>query len=207
MDWEGFAPIVSPTGAHPIQQVSWYDALMFCNWLSWKEGHRSRYEKTGQKKKVQISPVVEVECDEWRLVDGADGYHLPTESQWEYACRAGTTTGFAFGEEASRLSRYGVYSSDRAEPVGGKLCNGWGLFDMHGNVWEWCQDWYGDYANGDVHNPVGSDNGSQRVPRGGCWDSTAWHCQSANRNKFEPSNQSLHLGFRVARASSVEPGK
>jgi serine/threonine protein kinase/formylglycine-generating enzyme required for sulfatase activity len=205
-NWIGADANISTTGAHPVQQASWYHAVMFCNWLSWKEGRRSCYEKTGQKEKFKdYQNNKEVEYDEWKLVDGADGYRLPTEAQWEYACRAGTTTEFAFGDEESRLSRYGVYRSDRTESVGGKLCNGWGLFDMHGNVWEWCQDWYEAYPTGDVHDPGGPAKGSGRVYRGGSWSSTAGLCRSANRLGNEPSLRHGILGLRVARGPSAEP--
>jgi formylglycine-generating enzyme required for sulfatase activity len=123
------------------------------------------------------------------LIPGANGYRLPTEDEWEYACRARTTTAFSFGGDEDLLDRYGIYArnqrNDGAHPVGSKLCNAWGLFDMHGNVREWCQDWY--------------EEGANRVYRGGSWDSAASGCQSAFRFGCQPNyHLGDDLGFRVA---------
>ena len=122
-----------------MQQVSWFQAVAFCNWLSHCEGLTPCYRlsKTG----------TDVEKD-WKcdLNRQASGYRLPSEAQWEYACRAVSQTQYAFGDDEGLLAEYGYYDSNsksRTWPAGGKLPNGWGLFDMHGNVWEWCQDWYG----------------------------------------------------------------
>jgi formylglycine-generating enzyme required for sulfatase activity len=137
-----------------------------------------------------------------------DGYHytLPTEAQWEYACRAGTTTRFYYGDDAgfNQLWRYAWYddsSSSKTRPVGGKLPNGWGLYDMHGNVHEWCLDWYGDYQGGSVSDPQGPQSGTFRVRRGGGWEYIAGRCRSANRDGNSPSITHDYLGFRVALSS------
>jgi formylglycine-generating enzyme len=135
----------------------------------------------------------------------------PTEAQWEYACRAGTTTPFHFGETISTdqanydgnypygKGKKGIYRK-KTTPVGSFPANAWGLFDMHGNVWEWCADWYGPYPRGDVTNPVGPPGGSARVDRGGSWDSGAWGCRAALRDRDGPGHRFSLLGFRLARS-------
>jgi formylglycine-generating enzyme required for sulfatase activity len=131
-------------------------------------------------------------------------YALPTEAEWEYACRAGTTTRFSFGDdpEYSQLGDYGWFSgnsSNRTHDVGGKLANPWGLYDMHGNVWEWCQDWYGNYSGGNEVDPVGPLQGSIRVLRGGSWvNSNPGVCRSANRYRVSADGSNEYFGFRVA---------
>ena len=127
------------------------------------------------------------------LNPAANGFRLPTEDQWEYACRASTTTAFSFGDDEEMLDRYAVFvknAKQGAGKVGFKLCNAWGLFDMHGNVWEWCQDWY--------------TGGTDRVDRGGSWDFPAARCQSASCSGARPNFRSDYLGFRVAAAVSSE---
>ena len=132
---------------------------------------------------------------------------MPTEAQWEFACRSGTATRFCYGEDESSflLKDYAWFDDnadevgeDYAHPVGVKKPNAWGLYDMHGNVWEWCQDWYGGYPTGSVTDPAGSRTGGHRVHRGGGWNSSAWLCRSANRNGLGPTFRDDDLGFRVA---------
>ena len=122
---------------------------------------------------------------------------LPTEAEWEYACRAGTTTPFHFGETISTdqanydgnftygNGKKGVYR-EKTTPVGSFPANAWGLYDMHGNVWQWCQDWYGDYPQKDVVDPQGPEKGEVRVLRGGSWISDPQYCRSAFRYWFDP---------------------
>ena len=122
-------------------------------------------------------------------------YRLPTEAEWEYACRAGTTTAYYFGDDASELSDYGWWGGfigngnakdeQYAHRVGQKKPNAWGLYDMHGNVWEWCSDWYGEYSGGSVTDPTGADTGSDRVNRGGGWYGFPRSARSANRSGSE----------------------
>jgi sulfatase modifying factor 1 len=135
-------------------------------------------------------------------------YRLPTEAEWEYACRAGTTTPFHFGDtistdQANYNGNYiygngkkGVYRK-RTNPVGSFPANAWGLQDMHGNVWEWCQDWFGDYPQNDVVDPQGADVGQHRVLRGGSWSSSPGNCRSAFRDGVEPGFRSGYCGLRV----------
>ena len=134
------------------------------------------------------------------------GARLPTEAEWECACRAGTTTAYSFGDNAAQLGDYAWYRKNTqdignryAHEIGQKRANAWGLNDMHGNVWEWCQDWYDYYPSGNVTNPTGpSSSGSKRVKRGGSWNNYPRFCRSANRNYFTPGCRYDFLGFRLA---------
>jgi formylglycine-generating enzyme required for sulfatase activity len=135
---------------------------------------------------------------------GGGKFSLPTEAQWEYACRAGSTTRYCYGDDETQLGEYAWYeeNSDRkTHPVGEKTPNAGGLYDMHGNVWEWCQDWYdqGYYANSPTDDPTGPAGGSIRVNRGGSWSLTARNCRSAIRFRFSPGHRVIILGFRVSR--------
>ncbi|SER13119.1 Sulfatase-modifying factor enzyme 1 [Nitrosomonas sp. Nm51] len=134
---------------------------------------------------------------------------LPTEVQWEYACRAGTTTPFCWGDQIdSSLVNYdgnypysdGQRDEFREQTVDVKAlpCNDWGLYQMHGNVREWCQDWFGGYPSGPVTDPQGPDTGHDRVLRGGSWILHGMHCRSASRS-FDPSYRRYNTGFRLAR--------
>jgi len=145
--------------------------------------------------------------------EGTNTYRLPTEAEWEYACRAGSKTAFAdgditvtgFGAEPS-LDRMGWYfdnADNRTHCVAQKNPNVWGLYDMHGNVWEWCQDWYGDYSSGAVIGPKGPSSGMHRVGRGGSWYFSAGFCRSANRTNLRMANRSNYLGFRLARTLNM----
>jgi len=161
---------------NPVEQVIWNDAVEFCRKLSDLPSEKSR----------------------------GYVYRLPTEAEWEYACRAGTTTTYSFGDSESELGDYGWYdknSGKTTHPVGSKKPNGWGLYDMHGNVWEWCQDWYGSYPSGSTTDPTGAASGSSRVRRGGSWLSYSVLCRSASRSRGTPGIRSIILGFRVLRSS------
>jgi formylglycine-generating enzyme required for sulfatase activity len=160
----------------PVEQVSWDDALEFCHRLTERE----------------------------RLAGGLpEGYEysLPTEAQWEFACRAGTT-----GDYAGDLAATAWYlnnSGNTTHRVAQKQANLWGLYDMHGNVWEWCKDWYGDYPVGSATDPTGPSLGTLRVYRGGGLYSNARDCRSPNRYGLAPGFRGLRLGFRVALAPQV----
>jgi len=161
---------------NPVEKVSWDDAVEFCRKLS---------AMPAEKKAGYV-------------------YRLPTEAEWEYACRAGTKTTYSFGDSDSELGDYAWYnenSGNTTHPVGGKKPNPWGLYDMRGNVWEWCQDWYGDYPSGSVTDPTGSASGSSRVYRGGSWLYNSDYCRSAIRFGDPPDRRDYNLGFRVLRSS------
>jgi formylglycine-generating enzyme required for sulfatase activity len=175
---------------NPVESVSWDEAVAFCQALS---------RKTGKT------------------------VSLPTEAQWEYACRAGTKTRFGFGDKDEDLCKYGNYCDksntndlswqdkdhndgfDKTAPVGSLKANDWGLYDMHGNVWEWCSDWYADsYANAKNQDPQGPDSGTQRVLRGGCWNLYPRCCRSAIRLRLNPDYRFFGNGFRVVVLSGVD---
>ena len=167
-------------GQNPVEQVSWNDAVEFCRKLS---------ALPAEKKAGYV-------------------YRLPTEAEWEYACRAGTTTKYSFGDSESELGAYAWYAKNSGKnsgktthPVGGKKSNPWELYGMHGNVCEWCQDWYGKYPSGSTTDPTGAASGSYRVNRGGSWSLTSGLCQSAYRHGYAPGRRYHFLGFRVLRSS------
>jgi formylglycine-generating enzyme required for sulfatase activity len=157
--------------ANPVDKVSWFDAMDFCKKLS---------ERTRQV------------------------FRLPTEAEWEYACRAGTTTRFSFGDSESDLGDYAWHkgnSGEKTHPVAQKKPNAWGLYDMHGNVWEWCADWYGSYTAGPLTDPQGAASGSLRVLRGGSWrggDTVGFRCAYRD-GSGHPANRGNYYGFRCAR--------
>ena len=193
--WRGASQFSEFSSAHPVQQVSWHEAVMFCNWLSWREGLAPCYKLTPPSEGGNATePAYDVE-----IIGGARGFRLPFEAEWEYACRAGTTTHFSCGDEAAMLDRYVVVaaSSQQTKEVGSRMCNAWGLHDMHGNVWEWCWDWLAEYSEGDVEDPRGPSQGSSRVLRGGGWLSTAGRCDASARNRLSPSLRYHDVGFRV----------
>jgi formylglycine-generating enzyme required for sulfatase activity len=189
-------PGFDQTDEHPVVNVSWNDARAFCDWLSQKEGRK---------------------------------YRLPTEAEWEYSCRAKTTTRFYSGDDEESLRRVANIADkslkrawdypkvqawtdwfDRVSwdddypftaPVGKFAQNGFGLYDMHGNVWQWCEDWYDKdyYKNSPARDPQGPDAGSFRVIRGGSFGGMPRDCRAADRSRYEPADRSYHLGFRVVR--------
>ncbi len=133
--------------------------------------------------------------------EGHRRYRLPTEAEWEYAARAGTTTSYSFGNDRGQLGRYAWFGEDFAtgapHPVGGKLPNPWGLHDVHGNVWEWVQDNYGRYDAAAVTDPKGPASGSGKVVRGGSWHVTAGGWRSAHRKEYAADYRGISIGFRV----------
>ena len=159
-----------------VENVSWDDAVEFCKKLS---------DLPEEKKAGRL-------------------YRLPTEAEWEYACRAGSKTAYSFDDEEGLLPEYGWFkrnSADRTHTVGLLEPNAWGLYDMHGNVWEWCSDRHGKYPKGAVSDPTGPKDGTDRVIRGGYWNADAAGCRSAYRYGSIPSYRYDGRGFRLALSS------
>jgi formylglycine-generating enzyme required for sulfatase activity len=160
------------TDREPVVCVSWNDAQAFIAWLNAKEGTKA--------------------------------YRLPTEAEWEYACRAGSEAAYGFGDDPNLLVLYAwteATSGGRTHPVGLKKANAWGLFDMHGHVWQWCQDWFDEKTYGAtlVKDPTGAATGQIRVMRGGSWYSHADRCRAAFRGGNAPTSRFSFVGFRVVK--------
>ena len=153
--------------------------------------------------KLPVTDVSWEDCQEFIKKLNAktnDGYRLPTESEWEYACRAGTTTAYSFRDEITpKDANYGDSNIDKAVAVGSYKPNAFGLYDMHGNVWEWCEDWYGDYPAGAVTDPKGAARGEYRVLRGGSFSNDVSVARSSFRYLVTPTFRYLYYGFRLAR--------
>ena len=178
----------------PVEQVSWHDSVKFCNKLSEREGLKPAYRISGES----------VTWDK-----SADGYRLPTEAEWEYACRAGSKTRYSWGDEDPVCEpgrKNGARFDDNQKcddigpaPVKTYSSNAWGLYDMHGNVWEWCWDWYGGYPSNPLTDPAGAAWSSTRIFRGGSWDYYAGFCRSACRYSDVPGTRDIYIGLRLLR--------
>ncbi len=171
----------------PVEQVSWIDAVKFCNKLSEQSG---------------LKPYYDIKREEVALA-GGNGYRLPTEAEWEYACRAGTSTLYPFGDDPRALGEHAWHienSGKATQPVGQKRASPWGLHDLMGNVWEWCGDWYdvAYFGSSPAADPPGARRTAHRVIRGGAWECFAGFCRPAFRGKWAPRDRGDFLGFRVA---------
>ena len=194
----------------PVDDVSWFDAVAFANALSRESGLPCCYELIGTNERA---PGTGFELDEARL-NGLDlpGYRLPTEAEWEYAARAGAPTPFSTGSSlTTKQANYDgrgpltgnpktVYRG-KTMPVRSFYPNRWGLYQVHGNVYEWVWDWDADYPEGQATDPTGPDRGSNRIVRGGSWHSSANHCRSANRFREAPASRIGYIGFRLVRTA------
>lgn len=159
---------------NPVENVSWYDAIRFCNLLSKREGLKECYS-------------ISINGEDFIFNDESDGYRLPTEAEWEYSCRAGTTD-VIYGE-IDKIAWYKENSNGKTQEVGKKEPNAWGLYDMLGNVWEWCWDVYDEKVYG-----------SYRIFRGGGWSDTARGCLASNRRRSHPTFYIDDLGLRLAKS-------
>jgi sulfatase modifying factor 1 len=170
---------------NPVEQVRWSDAVKYCNARSLKEG---------------LLPCYDLQT--WQCNFDANGYRLPTEAEWEYACRAGTATMYFFGNDSSKLTDYAWLdenSGGKPHPVGQKPPNPWGLYDMCGNVWEWCNDFYkvDYYQQSPEENPRGPDAGETKVVRGGAWKFSADSCSSGYRYNEAPGYSDVCFGYDI----------
>jgi len=160
----------------PVEKLSWFDAVAYCEKLTKQE------QQVGH-----LPPNYE--------------YRLPSEAEWEYACRAGTTNLFSFGDTVTEADQY-AWTMENSEVtthrIGQKRPNPWGLYDMHGNVWEWCSDWFAPYPAMALTNPAGPTNSKFKVFRGGGWNQAIEFARSRNRFMMSPSNGIHFVGFRIA---------
>jgi formylglycine-generating enzyme required for sulfatase activity len=195
----------SPSSDCPVVGVTWYEAVAYCNWLSEQQGIPKEQLCYLPNEAGRYEAGMKMAPDYLQRT----GYRLPTEAEWEYACRAGAETAYSFGEPEDLFGKYAWYSGNspsRSRPAGQLRPNDQGLFDMHGNAWEWTQDAYKAYGNPDGRE-VTSDkedtsdinNQNSRVLRGGSFDSRASSGHSAYRRKLVPADRSYYLGFRLAR--------
>ena len=177
---------------NPVESVTWFKAVEYCNLRSIQEGLTPCYDTS-----------------EWTCDFAANGYRLPTEAEWEYAARGASNNPdylYSGSDDVDSVAVYwGVNEEHETKPIGSKLPNKLGIYDMSGNVFEWCYDWYADYSNEAQLNPTGPNTGSKRVVRGGCWGNSQTYCRLSNRSSFVPSLNPFddhYFGFRLVRSGN-----
>jgi formylglycine-generating enzyme required for sulfatase activity len=196
-------------GNRPVESVSWYDAIVFCNKLSMAENLSPAYSMSDSTNPADWGsvPVDYNITSTWNvvtIVSGSTGYRLPTEAQWEYAAKGGAGSpgnySYSGSNTAEEVAWFNGNSNSMTYEVGKKLPNGLGLYDMNGNVWEWCWDWYAEYPSEAQIDPTGAAYGTWRVARGGSWLSNASIARSASRYiYYHPYFRNFYIGFRLVR--------
>lgn len=172
----------------PVENVTWFDAVAYCNKLSQREGREPCYEIAGEKVT-------------WPKGIACQGYRLPTEAEWEYAARAEGATSYAGSDKVDEVAWYDKNAKDTTHPVAGLKPNPWGLYDLSGNVWEWVWDWYAPYDARPQTDPIGPlQDGSLRVSRGGSWANGAQRVRVATRGGDAPGSRLQYQGFRLSRS-------
>ena len=197
----------------PVETVSWYDAIAYCNKLSIIDGLQPCYSVKVSETEVdwenlKYENIPTNNTADWNAAVcdfSRNGYRLPTEAEWEYAARGGIAdtdkavwAGTTIKSELTNYAWYTGNSDKRTHEVKKKKANGYGLYDMSGNVWEWCWDWYGSYAGEDATDPTGAESGTNRIIRGG-WYSGVSICRASNRGYTSPDGRGGGLGFRLVR--------
>ncbi|MEL6134342.1 MAG: SUMF1/EgtB/PvdO family nonheme iron enzyme [Bacteroidota bacterium] len=204
--WEavmGSNPSKFKGAMRPVERVNWYEAVVFCNQLSIAQGLSPAYLIDQQSQDPQNENTYDEMKWTVKRIVGANGYRLPTEAEWEYAARGGEkaqTYQYAGSPDLNQVGWYDENSHDETQVVGQKRPNRLGLYDLSGNVYEWCWDWYVAYPEQSQIDPTGPQGGSGRVLRGGSWYDYADSCRVANRDRFfNPDSRHLLIGFRLAR--------
>ena len=203
-EWNWKSPGFTQTDKHPVTVISWYDAVLYCNWLSRQEDLTPVY--TINKSKEDPNNNSEYDAFKWSVSCNwtANGYRLPTEAEWEFAARGGNKSkGYRYSgsDDIDAVAWYVDNSGLSTHTVGTKSPNELGIHDMSGNVMEWCWDWYGDYPEGRSPDPIGACAGSDRVLRGGSWHFNGFYCRVANRRNDDPDGRNSNYGLRVLRAT------
>ncbi|GAA1414312.1 nSTAND1 domain-containing NTPase [Catellatospora coxensis] len=190
----------SPLGHEPVVAPTWHEALLYADWLGSRlTGREQTYDAVGDALNQPRVQQGLQETDMRAMLNAP--LRLPTEAEWEYACRAGTTTAYSFGSDRTLLDRHGWFADNsglKTHEAGILRPNPAGLFNIHGQCWEWCLDWYGPYTDQPVVDPVGPATGDRKVLRGGCWNLGARYARSACRNAHIPPNRNYYITFRLA---------